>query len=91
MRDKLNLDQFESDSEAPDRRQQDKDSARPSSVSVHEFGQYSAVVTVKPISIHSDRLAAAIVPVASLYVHCKHAGTQLYIVVYGMQHLLMST
>ncbi|KAL3163298.1 hypothetical protein ABBQ32_009691 [Trebouxia sp. C0010 RCD-2024] len=65
LRDKLNLDQFESDSEAPDRRQQDKDSARPSSVSVHEFGQYSAVVTVKPISIHSDSEEAVCHPSSS--------------------------
>ena len=58
LREKLNLDQFESDSDAPNTRQQDQDGAKPSSVSLHEFGQYSAVVTVEPFSLHSDRSAA---------------------------------
>lgn len=62
LRTKLNLDQFESDSDTPDPRLQDQSGAKPSSVSVHEFGQYSAVVTVEPLSMHSDRSGAALKP-----------------------------
>lgn len=64
LREKLNLDQFESDSDAPDTKRQHQDGAKSSSVSVHEFGQYSAVVTVEPFSMHSDR-SAAISPMVS--------------------------
>ena len=55
LREKLQLDQFESDSEAHESGKQKQAAAQPSSVSVHHLGQYSAVVTVEPFNMHSER------------------------------------
>ena len=67
LREKLNLEQFESDSDGPDSRQQEQSTAKPSTVSVHENGQYTSVVTVEPFSMHSDRsVASTLLPVSSL-------------------------
>jgi len=57
LREKLNLDQFDSDPDAPDTSRQApcKDAAKPSQVSIHNLGDYTSVVTVEPFGLDEDR------------------------------------
>ena len=55
LREKLNLDQFDSDSDTTSRRPPGKDAARPSQVSFHNLGDYTSVVTVEPFGLNDDR------------------------------------
>ena len=57
MREKLKLDEFESDSDKPDvsRQGPQKDEAKPSQISTHTLGDYTSVVTVEPLALGDDR------------------------------------
>ncbi|DBA98466.1 hypothetical protein WJX82_002058 [Trebouxia sp. C0006] len=60
LREKLNLDQFDSDPDAPDTSRQApcKDAAKPSQVSIRNFGDYTSVVTVEPFGLNEDSESA---------------------------------
>ena len=71
LREKLNLDQFDSDPDAPDTSRQAlcKDAAKPSQVSIHDLGDYTSVVTVEPFGLNEDRWPSCL--------YCFHSLMQL--------------
>ncbi len=71
LREKLNLDQFDSDPDAPDTSRQApcKDAAKPSQVSIHNLGDYTSVVTVEPFGLNEDRWPSCL--------SCLHSLMQL--------------